>query len=275
MRAWNLTKMQDAKPVALYFFDMNKTALFFVALTLSGLTLFVLLALPSSVWANWQPATCLPDGCFCEAENTASPIRQMANTLSSLGYVFSGVWMMRRSSNKLPFLHSVTLGISTIITGVGSAFYHASLTFIGQFFDILGMFMIAGFMLVYALERIWTLRLKTTIGLYLLLNLSLSWLQFAIPDTRRYVFALLLVMALIFEAYYRRQNAPNITVNKLHLGVSLLTLAYIIWILDNTRILCAETSLLQGHALWHLLGAVAVWFLYEYYASETVHREER
>lgn len=194
----------------------------------------------------------------------------MANTVSSLGYVFSGMLAMtqQRKGQRLPFGYAVIFGLSSIVIGLGSAFYHASLTFSGQFFDVLGMFLLAAFMLVYAWERIWTLRLRTTIGLFLTLNLLLGWLQLAIPDTRRYAFAMVLVLALLFEAYYRRQAKPQMNIQRLRLGIGLLALAYIIWILDNTRTLCIETSLLQGHAIWHLLGAVSVWFLYEYYASE-------
>ena len=249
---------------------LNLTRATLAAAFLSAITVMVLLSLPAAIWTDWQPATCIQKGCFCESADTASPIRQTANSLSSLGYVFSGMLAIARhnKAQRLSFGYSIIFGISSIIIGVGSTFYHASLTFIGQFFDVLGMFMLATFMLVYAFERIWNLRLQTTIGLFLTINLFLGWLQFAIPDTRRYAFAVVLIIALLFEAFYRKQNKPNITVNKLHLGVSLLTLAYIIWILDNTRILCAETSLLQGHALWHLMGAVSVWFLYKYYASE-------
>lgn len=174
----------------------------------------------------------------------------------------------REKSRRFSFGYAAVFGISSIIIGAGSAFYHASLTFIGQFFDVLGMFMLATFMLVYACERIWNLRLATTIGLFLTINLFLSWLQFAVPDTRRYAFAIVLIIALLFEAYYRSKAKPQITARKIHLGIGLLAVAYIIWILDNTRILCVETSLLQGHALWHFMGAVSVCFLYEYYASE-------
>ena len=161
------------------------------------------------------------------------------------------------------------MGISSIIIGVGSAFYHASLTFIGQFFDVFGMFLLAAFMLVYAWERIWNLRLATTLSLYLALNLFLSWLQIAIPDTRRYVFAIVLIVALLFEYYFRLKMKPNIEIRWLRLGIGLLTFAYVIWILDNTRTLCFENSLFQGHAMWHILGAVSVLFLHQYYRSET------
>jgi len=158
--------------------------------------------------------------------------------------------------------------ISSIIVGLGSAFYHASLTFIGQFFDVFGMFLLAAFLLVYAFERIWDLRFATTISLYLALNLFLSWIQIDIPDTRRYVFAIVIVIALLFEYYYRVKAKPTIEVKWLRYGVALLAVAYIIWILDNTRTVCFAHSLIQGHAIWHILGAVSVLFLHRYYVSE-------
>jgi hypothetical protein len=241
------------------------------ALLLSAITIVVFLALPAQVWESWQPATCIKDGCFCEPANPHSPIRQTANTVSSFGFVFSGALMFaykHSPARRLPTSYSYIMGIACIIIGIGSAFYHASLTFIGQFFDVFGMFLLAAFMLVYTFERIWALRLTTTLVLFLFLNLFLSGLQIAVPDTRRYVFAIVLIVALLFEAYFRKKANPRIEVKWLRLGVSLLAIAYIIWILDNTRTLCFETSLLQGHAVWHLLGAVSVWSLHRYYVSE-------
>ena len=242
--------------------------------TLIALATVVVLAIqPANIWANWESATCLKTGCFCEASHTQSPIRQPANTVSSLGFVFSGtiiLFQMRQkeAARRLPAGYSAIMGISSIMIGVGSAFYHASLTFIGQFFDVFGMFLLAAFMLVYAWERIWNLRLTTTLGLYLAINLFLSWLQIAIPDTRRYVFAIVLIVALLFEYCFRLKAKPQIEARWLSLGIGLLAGAYLIWILDNTRTMCFEYSLLQGHAVWHILGAVSTWFLYRYYASE-------
>ena len=171
-------------------------------------------------------------------------------------------------TSRLPHVYSMIIGLSIIIIGVGSAFYHASLTFIGQFFDVFGMFLLAAFMLVYAWERIWNLHRSTTFALYLALNVFLSWLQIAIPDTRRYAFAIVLIAALLFEYYFRLKMKPQIEVRWLRFGIGLLTVAYFIWILDNTRLVCFEHSLLQGHAVWHILGAVSVFFLYRYYGSE-------
>jgi hypothetical protein len=251
---------------------MQKTFPIFIALLISLATLFVLWSLPANIWADWRPATCLTTGCFCESAAPHSPVRQPSNSYSSLAFVFSGMivlsQMQNHASRRFPGVYSAIMGVSSIIVGVGSAFYHASLTFIGQFFDVFGMFLLAALTLVYAWERIWNLRLTTTLSLYLALNLFLSWLQIAIPDTRRYAFAVVLLLALAFEYYFRLKKKPQIEVRWLWIGTSLLGSAYIIWILDNTRLVCFANSLFQGHAIWHILGAIAVLFLHRYYVSE-------
>lgn len=241
-----------------------------MAVMISLLTVITLVALPVTVWDDWQPATCLKTGCFCESASEQSPLRQPVNAYSSLTFVLSGMIMMvqRKNAGRLLHGYSAIMAVSCIVIGVGSAFYHASLTFIGQFFDVFGMFLLTTFMLVYAIERIWNLRLTMTLSLYLALNLFLSWLQIAIPDTRRYVFAIVLIVALLFEYYFRMKAKPQIEVRWLRYGISLLALAYVIWILDNTRTICFEDALFQGHALWHILGAASVLFLHRYYVSE-------
>lgn len=248
---------------------MLRYTLFLLAgVVTSALMVVWLMSLSANTWKGWQPATCLARGCFCEATNSNNAIRQISNTISSLGFVLSGVLMLaykQRDRQRLTVLYSSLMGMAVVIIG----FYHASLTFIGQFTDVLGMFLLAAFMLVYAWERIYNLQPRQTLFIYLVINLGLTWLQIAVPETRRYVFALVLIVALIFEASYRRQTQPRMVTKHIHLGVGLLTLAYIIWILDHTRLVCFEDSLLQGHALWHLLGAVSVWFLHRYYESET------
>ena len=46
-----------------------------------------------------------------------------------------------------------------------------------------------------------------------------------------------------------------------------MLVAFTIWLLSNAG-WCDPDSLLQGHAAWHLLCAVAAYWLYRLYASE-------
>ncbi|MEQ1737010.1 MAG: hypothetical protein ABL886_11485, partial [Rhodoglobus sp.] len=52
-------------------------------------------------------------------------------------------------------------------------------------------------------------------------------------------------------------------------GVATMLVAYAIWVLDQTP-LCDPTSWLQGHAVWHSLGAVAM-FLVTVHWRRTTH----
>src|SRR5688572_22117478 len=89
-----------------------------------------------SMTDGWKPASCMPDGCFCEAIRDGV-IRQPLNALSSLAFVIVGVLVvlaMRRMS---------VFALAMAVIGFGSAFYHASLGFVGQFVDVTGMYLIA------------------------------------------------------------------------------------------------------------------------------------
>ena len=43
-----------------------------------------------------------------------------------------------------------------------------------------------------------------------------------------------------------------------------------IWLLDRSNVMCMPESVFQGHALWHLLTALSVLFIYFYYRSEEI-----
>ncbi len=52
-------------------------------------------------------------------------------------------------------------------------------------------------------------------------------------------------------------------------SLALIVTAFAIW--NGTKEgLCDPHSLIQGHAIWHILGAAAAYVLYRYYASEEV-----
>jgi hypothetical protein len=47
-----------------------------------------------------------------------------------------------------------------------------------------------------------------------------------------------------------------------------LLVAFVVWSLGKDGgPLCDPQSLLQPHAVWHLLDALAAWLLFRYYAS--------
>src|SRR5688572_1265269 len=126
-------------------------------LTAVGAGILLGIATQPSIWDSWRPAACMPDRCFCEAVRSQL-IRQPANAASGLAFagvallvLFAGVPDSSGASlSRLNLFaaHPVYLILyagAALLIGLGTVFYHASLTFWGQTADVLGMYLIATF----------------------------------------------------------------------------------------------------------------------------------
>ncbi len=218
---------------------------------------------PAGFWEGWRAASCVPD-CFCEAVRAESWVRQPANTLSSLAFVLVGLWALRQPSSPSPFHpYRPYFVLATLLIGLGSAFYHASLSFAGQFWDVLGMYLLAVLMLLYRLRpgRLFGVAYGLSVAL---LALAL-WFW---PDLRRWLFAATLLGAIGLELRHLGRHRPRLRPGLFLGGLALYALAFTLWALDATGALCDPRSWLQGHALWHALGALATAALLLYYTSE-------
>ncbi len=165
--------------------------------------------------------------------------------------------------------------------GPGAAFYHASLTDWGGALDILSMLFWICFLLYYNLRTLYRWTDRGFLGAYLatIALAILSRIFFASSGLP--VFAALhtawigtevLVGARLGRLGIRRQLKRQRRYLWGYVGINLLALA--IWSQSHEGgLLCQPTSILQGHALWHVLNAIAAALLYPYLRSEEVVRE--
>jgi Ceramidase len=222
----------------------------------------------ASVFEGFRPATCLPDDCFCEAVRD-SLVRQPANTWSSLAFVLVAVWIALRlrspgrARRALPGAEAGLLIAALTLLGLGSAFYHATLTFVGQVVDVSGMYLVATFILLHRLGPRFSLPPIGSVLVFVTANAGLMAAQVTTPSLRRIVFGVLLVTALAVEWGESRRGRAWLS-----RGALLMLLAFMIWALDRERLICDPASLLQGHALWHGLGALAAACLFRSYEDE-------
>jgi hypothetical protein len=246
-----------------------------VAVTIIVVTTVMLVVVSGrpSVWNTMRPATCLPGDCFCEAVRDQF-VRQPANALSGLSFVGVGLLALprrRRQHRDAPKSGGAEqaqylFAIAALVIGMGTVFYHASLTFVGQTLDVFGMYLLVTMIGLSILIRRWSLSVRMTVVFGAVVNTLLLVLLIAAPDYRRIVFAGLVVLLIGLESSMgRRREAGGRRV--FWLATAILAGGFVVWAIDYTRIACSPASWLQGHAIWHLCGAAAVWFAMRYYAG--------
>ncbi|PCH93714.1 MAG: hypothetical protein COB85_06525 [Bacteroidetes bacterium] len=223
------------------------------------------------------PANCLPDNCFCEAVRYGEWIRQPADTWSNLAFIFVSIviiWMVyyqkpetRNNLAQNPS-YSWLFALASFLTGVGSFYYHASLTFMSQWFDVMGMYFSVTFFIIYNLDRLRKLGPTKVYASYFAINILLGVLLVTIPEARRYLFGSFLFL-LLFSVYYSQVKLKTeIRTGYLYWAIACFAVAFGLWILDIKHIVCVPDSLFQLHAVWHCLSALSGFFIYMYYRSE-------
>jgi hypothetical protein len=234
---------------------------------------------------DWLGAGSEANRYFCEYARSGL-LREPANTVSNLAFVVSGLamaWQAERGVRRKrgnPFMQKPLLvflfAASSIFLGFGSAALHGSETDLGGELDLLGMYFVAGFVLAYAVRRCfgWSWRAFTAAWMLAVLFCMIAGLyrQVAVPIvdyTGSAAFGLLVALAAVFEAINTR--ARNVRREDKWGAYALLSFlaAFAVWNLGrNDRPSCDPASWLQPHALWHLLFALALYFMFRLYASE-------
>jgi hypothetical protein len=134
--------------------------------------------------------------------------------------------------------------------------------------DIVSMNFFIGFVLAYAMQRLYGLERSGFIAVWLAINAVLLALKLIVGRGSE-AFGVVAVAAFLLELRIRQTRNLQADGRWLAAGGGLFLLAFAVWLPSrNGGSLCNPDSLLQGHALWHLLCAGATLSLYCYARSE-------
>jgi hypothetical protein len=233
---------------------------------------------PGCPWSGWTP----PNVDWCEQELCAWIVNP-ADAWSNLAYVAAGLAMWQHARNT-PSAAGGLFAPASITVGVFSFAYHASYTYFLQFFDFVGMFLFCFTAITANALRLgwiepphrWPFLLAGVGGL----SASVPLLsETAVPIQSLVAVLILAILAQEF-AIWRRSRAVGagfrfvadyrIVADYRSFAAALLLLsaAGAASLADVTRTWCDPTNhWLQGHALWHLLTAAALYALYRFYAG--------
>jgi hypothetical protein len=219
---------------------------------------------------------------FCERA-TAGAIAQPANTVSNLGFVVAGLLVARHAQHRRTprpgTAHVMSTTVATVLASVvvllgpGSAAMHATQSEWGGHLDMLSMYLVAGFAVAWAWVR-WTRRGTAWFVAAYGFCVAACELVGLWPDpvpvvhySGNLAFGVLLVAAVALETLLWRRGETSRVFRHGVVAVASMLVAFAVWLLSNAG-WCDPDSLLQGHAVWHLLCAVSAYWLYRLYASE-------
>lgn len=231
-----------------------------------------------------------PHACFCEAFDAASVkigapgVRQPVNTWFNLYAIVtslivtlfvtfdrktfsSGAPNLMRSRTGVPDLYI----FAVLFLGLGSMWFHASLTEWAGIFDGVSMYVYAAFLSFYSIRRFWNspvffwVGYAATIGLFAFLHLILP----------PFINILILVVAyLAVEVYIWvrtgkvMQGRPLTIVLWLLSVTAILAATFFWWASQSGNFMCNPDSSFQPHGmLWHPLAGVMAVLLYFYWRA--------
>jgi hypothetical protein len=213
-------------------------------------------------WEAERPAVCMPDACFCEAVR-AAPIRQPSNTWSCLAYALAGFLILEKRLRR-PLgpraANAAAFASLELFLAVTSAYFHAALTFRAEWYDVLVLYLVPGYLAAFNLWR--TFGVARAAAALAIIAVA-SGLFLAVTSVGRMP-AFIALMAFFLATQWRIGRGPETDYRWLLRAVGTFGVALTIWVLDKSHVVCAPLSPWQGHAVWHVLcaGVVGLLFLH-------------
>jgi hypothetical protein len=230
---------------------------------------------PGCPWVGLRESSGLPNVRWCE-EQLCAWITTPANTWSNLSYIVVGLyffWLTRRDrSPNLRFF-----GTAAIWVGWTSFVWHASLTFVTQILDFVGMYVFCYLLLVQNFARCGWIRAERvrhwTWGLtFATTGVAAMVDKFGFPVQGTIV--VLVGAILATEGVARQKAARKYSLAYLFVAMVCLGIGVTFSVSDVTRRFCDPTNhWVQGHALWHVFSSLSllfsIFFYRQFYSRET------
>ncbi len=188
-------------------------------------------------------------------------LAQPVNALSALGFVAAGVWLLARGRNRSgPARRAAAVyGATLVLVGLGSFAYHGPQTGGSVWLHNWSVSVAAAFVVVTDVWKLGMWRRDLLMPAYLGVVVGLGLVLAAAPDAGAWVSVLVLACVGLSELAVYRREPPSANARRLLVvAAGAILAAATVQLLGRTGApLCSPSSLAQGHAAWHLLGAVA------------------
>jgi Ceramidase len=239
------------------------------------------LTLSGSIWAGM---ILTPAGIneYCEESVMNRFFHQLMNTYSNLAYFYFGLTVLQiaihdrrifNPSNRLSnfWQLSALLGACFVYLSFGSAFFHASLTWLGQRFDMNATYAltIAQIMIgLYMVLSAWRPSKLAKNGLILaifILIIAFVEIHLRIKSSILLpaMIGLLLLLVLINYIQFRRERFLFLAL--LSFGCLIIAVFFRTIELTESKKFCDNHAFFQGHSFWHLFTGMSSFLNYTFF----------
>jgi predicted membrane channel-forming protein YqfA (hemolysin III family) len=209
-------------------------------------------------WSDYAPATIA----FCERRLCAWVV-EPSNAWSNVAYVLVGVWILwhRRAALGTAL---TAIGVAAILLGLGSFSFHATGVRVFEVVDVSGMYLISGLALTFALQRLLAWSDAVAVAFFVAVVLASSLLMIGLGNDGIVMFGVQTFAAVALEVHLRARTPPGVAVWLVR-AMAAMAIGLVIWVLDLKGALCdPDNHVVTGHAVWHVLTAVAVLCFYRF-----------
>ncbi len=223
---------------------------------------------PNCPWHGSAELLGAPNLKWCEA-TVCGWISEPANTWSNLAFLVFAA-LIHLQCRRSPHAELLWMGPAMFFMGLCSGVYHASNNYLSQLFDFIGMYLLVFWFLAINLRRsgwVTLARQRQVFATLLVLGVVLVHLMYLAQLRFQLIIALASVAVLATEFSARRHSQiERVPLRWFLASAALLVVAQSASLADLTRLLCdPDNHFIQGHALWHLLSAGALFCSVQHY----------
>lgn len=201
-----------------------------------------------------QFVECYP---FCHCEGPQSQIFGLTlGFWSSFAYFLAGILLFRRGRRKSLFEAWV---FSVFVIGGSSLTFHSTFSLASVALDYASVAFSLSLFLVYNFFKGLSFGPRRRYLALLIYYLVLWAIFFRFPMWER-VGICVLIFSIALWDIFKRLEGPLLKQRSLLISLFLGITAFSAFLLEESKIWCDPSLLLQGHTLWHILGAASLYF---------------
>jgi hypothetical protein len=164
-----------------------------------------------------------------------------------------------------------SFGPALIIVGATSFLYHATNNFYSQVFDFVGMYVFTYLLIILNLRRLGAVPPDKALRLFIgaVGATTAITVLLSLAEIRIQLIVLLQILVIIgTEALARVRRTAEYRLHAFIAAVVFIAIGAAFSAADVSRVWCDPNNhLLQGHAIWHLFGALSLTAAYFHYAQ--------